>query len=151
VTRPIHPDRLDRVAAGNAVPTTATPASTEEVAATLDRVLATGRLARIPRNPRHRAIVLAVLCIDLRRRHAYSEVDVNAHLVSALESLDAAVDHVTTRRYLVDLGFLKRDRAGARYFVNYPQIERTLSTAAAQAAAGLAQARRRPNAGARPT
>ena len=31
---------------------------------------------------------------------------------------------------MVDFGFVKRDRAGTRYFLNFPKVEATLSPAA---------------------
>jgi len=92
-----------------------------------------GRLARIPRHPRHRDLVLAILARNLRRRHPYTETEINDYLATALAALNAAVDHVTCRRYLVDLGFVRRDRAGARYLLNFPKIEATLSAEAAEA------------------
>jgi hypothetical protein len=93
----------------------------------LRKVLASGRLHRIPRNPEHREIVLAILCLNLQRRYPYTEVEFNAFLKTALDGLHARVDHVTCRRYLVDFGFVKRDRAGNRYFVNYPKLESVLA------------------------
>jgi len=87
--------------------------------------------------------VLAVLCLGMRRRHRYTEPEINEYLAAALDAFAAAVDHVTCRRYLVDLGYLKRDRAGARYFLNYPRIEGTLSTGAMDVAATLVAARAR--------
>jgi hypothetical protein len=35
--------------------------------------------------------------------------------------------HVACRRFLVDLGLVKRDRAGLRYFLNYPKLADTLA------------------------
>jgi len=112
-------------------------ASVETVASTLKKVLASGALHRIPRNPEHRDIVLALLCLDLYRRYPYTEVEMNAYLVAALEQVRARFDHVTCRRYLVDLGFVRRDRAGQRYFVNYPKLESLLSDEAMGEARGL--------------
>lgn len=102
-------------------------ASVEAVTAALGRVLASGRLHRIPRHPEHRDILLALLCVDLHRRYPYSEVEMNDYLRAALATVRAKVDHVTCRRYLVDLGFVRRDRAGMRYFVNFPKLESVLS------------------------
>ena len=93
----------------------------------LRKVLITGRLQRMPRNPRHRSVLLATLCLPLRRRYPYSEPEVNAYLKQALAGLPSAVDHVTFRRYLVDLGFLRRDRAGRRYLLDYRRVAATLS------------------------
>ncbi|MGE0626136.1 MAG: DUF2087 domain-containing protein [Pseudomonadales bacterium] len=106
------------------------PASVETVRLTLKKVLASGALHRIPRNPEHRDIVLAILCLDMHRRYPYSEVEMNAYLVAALEKFRAKFDHVTCRRYLADLAFVRRDRAGMRYFANFPKLESVLSDAA---------------------
>jgi len=102
-------------------------ASVETVALVLKKVLASGALHRIPRNPEHRDIVLATLCLDMHRRYPYTEVEMNAYLIAALEQIRAKFDHVTCRRYLADLAFVRRDRAGMRYFVNFPKVESVLS------------------------
>jgi hypothetical protein len=105
-----------------------TPASIEQVSAILGKVLAEGRLNRIPRNPEHRDVLLALLCLNLGRRYPYAETELNDKLSHALGELGARVDHVTCRRYLVDCGFVKRDRAGSRYLLVYPKLESTLTT-----------------------
>jgi len=122
-----HPDDLDRVTAAVPAANRDGPASSDEVARTLGKVLISGGLTRVPRHPGHRAIVLALLCADLRRRHPYTEVELNDVLQEALARMHAKVDHVTCRRYLVDTGFVKRDRAGNRYLLNFPRLERTLA------------------------
>ena len=86
-----------------------------------------GRLHRIPRNPQHRDVLLGVLACPLERRYPYSEVELNDVLRGRLAELDTDVDHVTLRRYLVDCGFLRRNRAGARYFLVFPKVEAVLS------------------------
>ncbi|HEY5647806.1 MAG TPA: DUF2087 domain-containing protein [Pseudomonadales bacterium] len=102
-------------------------ASVETVAQAIRKTMASGRLHRIPRHPAHRDILLAIVCLDLRRRYPYTELEMNEFLVPALAKMRARVDHVTCRRYLVDLGFVRRDRAGLRYLVNFPKIESVLS------------------------
>ena len=97
------------------------------------------KLSRIPRHPERRDIVLAILCLEMRRRYPYTETEINEYLARALAALRANVDHVTCRRYMVDLGFMKRDRAGTRYFLNYPKVEATLSTEAIDAANKLVE------------
>ncbi|TDJ35255.1 MAG: DUF2087 domain-containing protein [Gammaproteobacteria bacterium] len=99
------------------------PASTEAVSAVLRKVLPEGRLNRIPRHPEHRNIVLAIFCLGLHRRYQYTETELNEFLKEQLDHMCSTVDHVTCRRYLVDLGFVKRDRAGKRYFLNFPRVE----------------------------
>ena len=104
-----------------------TPASHAEIDETLRRSLPRGELARIPRHPERRDVLLALICLRLTRRYPYSEPELNASLREALAALNARVDHVTCRRYLVDLGFLRRDRAGQRYFLYFPKIRETLA------------------------
>ncbi len=102
-------------------------ASREFVASVLERLLQRRRLNNIPRNPVQRDILLAALCGAMRRRHPYMESEVNELLRQRLATLTGPVDHVTCRRYLVDVGLIKRDRAGARYFLNYPKLQSVLS------------------------
>ncbi len=127
----VHPDELDQIStSGDASSRTspAAPASAEEVMGALKKILASGRLRRIPKKARPRDIVLATLCLSMQRRHPYTELELNEILKTRLHSMLALVDHATCRRYLVDLDFLKRDRAGTRYFLNYPRIESALSS-----------------------
>jgi len=128
--RPTHPDRLDRLASAGTSAPDGPRASSAEVTAVLKKVLVTGALRRIPKHPVHRDIVLALLCLDMERRYPYKELELNRYLTSTLQTLNAVVDHVTCRRYLVDLGFVRRDRAGTRYFVNPLKVESTLSPGA---------------------
>ena len=112
-------------------------ASAEAVATVLRKVLPEGQLNRIPRHPEHRNIILAMLCRGMQRRHAYAEIEFNEFLKSALLQFRAQVDHVTCRRYMVDFGFVKRDRAGNRYFLNYPKLESSLTEEAIASAGDL--------------
>jgi hypothetical protein len=134
-----HPDRIDTISAPGGASGQAGQATPEIVARALGKVLVTGCLVRIPKHPQHRDIVLAVLCSHLRRRHPYTELEINACLREGLDAMQARVDHVTCRRYLVDLGFLKRNRAGTRYLLNYPRLEATLSAEAASRLPALLQ------------
>ena len=102
-------------------------APVEAVAQAIRKTMSSGRLHRIPRHPAHRDILLAILCLDLRRRYPYTEQEMNEYLLPALAKMRARIDHLTCRRYLVDLGFVRRDRAGLRYLVNFPKIESVLS------------------------
>lgn len=132
-----RPERIDKIAAAGSPAALPPPATPDDVVGILDKVLVTGALGRIPKHRRHRDIVLAVLCANLRRRHPYTEVEINACLRCSLAHLRATVDHVTCRRYLVDLGFLKRNRAGTRYLLSYSRFAATLSAEAASTIGGL--------------
>lgn len=112
-------------------------ADVQEVAAALVKALPDGQLPRIPKHPRRREIVVALLSLALERRYPYTELELKEVLQPALAAFNAQVDHVTCRRYLVDLGFMKRDRAGSRYFLNFPRLETTLSEAVREQAPQL--------------
>lgn len=103
------------------------PADDAEVHDALKKSLPRGTLARIPRHPRRRDIILGLISLSLERRYPYGEIELNDLLSSTLSIMDSEVDHVTCRRYLVDFGFLKRDRAGSRYYLNFPKLESTLA------------------------
>lgn len=94
------------------------------------RLLPGGELLRIPKHPRQRDILLALLADGLERRRPYAEAELNDWLQERLGTLNARVDHVTARRYLIDCDYVKRDRAGQRYFVNYPRLEQAVTAAA---------------------
>ncbi len=128
------------------------PNSIEDITNALSKSLPHARLNRVPRHTKRRDIVLAVLCVGMVRRYPYSEWELNAFLQNALSALNARVDHVTCRRYMVDLGFLKRDRAGKRYFLNYPKLAATLppdAMASIEEIIDVALARQRRRTGAR--
>ena len=120
--------------------TDSSPADRTATTKILNRLLSTGALLRMPRNPRQQAILLAVVSQDLERRYPYTEVELGERLRETLERLNAEVDHVTLRRYLVDLGFVRRDRAGNRYLLNFPKLEETLDEATRDAASELVAA-----------
>ena len=102
------------------------PVTEEQIQPVLNKILASGSLLRIPKHPAHRQIVMAFLSLHLERRYPYSESELKGVLNDALDMFNSRVDHVTCRRYLVDLGFLKRDRAGSRYYLNYLKLAEIL-------------------------
>ena len=113
------------------------PASPQVVLESLRKVLPESKLSRIPRHPQRRDILLAIFCLRMRRRYPYTESELNDLLADAIADVNGDVDHVTWRRFLIDLGFVKRDRAGTRYFLNFPKIESTLSAASMDSAETL--------------
>lgn len=116
-----------------------TAADRETATDVMQRALHEERLHRIPKHPERRDIVLALMSSFLERRYPYTELELNETLKEVLERFAADFDHVTCRRYLVDLGFLKRDRAGQRYFLNFPKLEATLSEAVRENVEALVQ------------
>ena len=80
--------------------------------------------------------MLAVAAGGLVRQRPYGEREVNDVLSAWLASVRAAIDHVTLRRRMVDLGFLKRTRDGSRYYLNLGRVVATLGSAEAEIDAG---------------
>ena len=110
-----------------------TPQDTETL---LRNLLQTGALQSLPANPHVRDTVLAVAAGGLERQRPYAEREVNDVLSAWLASVRAAIDHVTLRRRMVDLGFLKRTRDGSRYYLNLGRVVATLGSDEAKIDAG---------------
>ena len=106
----------------------------------LQRLLRHGRLDAFPTHPEHLDALLATAAAGFARRRPYAEREVNDLLIDWLASVRARPDHVSLRRRMVDCGFLKRSRDGARYFLNYGRLAGVLGdpAAAVDAAAILA-------------
>ncbi len=102
----------------------------------LRRVLRSGSLEQFPTHSRHLDVVLAVAATTLVRRRPYGESQINEALIDWLESVRGHIDHVTLRRRMVDLGFLKRTVNGSRYFMNYGRVAETLGDPAPELDAG---------------
>ena len=94
--------------------------SQEQFVASISKTLAAGSSFNYPRKPQDRIVFLGALSIFLARQASYGEADLNATIAGWLGSFDATttLDHVTLRRYLVDIGYLRRDEAGLRYSID---------------------------------
>lgn len=110
------------------------PADAVETA--LRRILRSGSLEAFPTHPKDLDAVLAVAAVTLMRRRPYSEQEINAALTDWLESVHGWMDHVTLRRRMVDLDFLKRTVNGSRYFMNYGRVVEVLGDPALELDAG---------------
>ena len=108
----------------------------EHVEGLFRRLLQPGRLEGFPRKPDHLHIVLAVATGGMARRRPYAEWEVNEALADWLDSVRAAIDHVTLRRRMVDCGFLKRTTNGSRYFLNYGRVVEVLGDPPVEVDAG---------------
>ncbi|MDE0063214.1 MAG: DUF2087 domain-containing protein [Gammaproteobacteria bacterium] len=108
----------------------------DAVETALRRILRSGSLEAFPTHPKDLDAVLAVAAVTLMRRRPYSEQEINAALVEWLESVHGWMDHVTLRRRLVDLDFLKRTVNGSRYFMNYGRVVEVLGDPALELDAG---------------
>ena len=130
MTKPIQPGDLDTISAaqdGSARQgkADAPRAGADEVGACLDH-LARQRFSNLPRKARTRAIVLACIALLMVRYQTYSEPELNELLQSWLSAWGLTIDHVACRRYLVERGYVRRDRAGHRYIADYARIESLL-------------------------
>lgn len=99
-------------------------------------LLQTGALQALPTNPHVRDTVLAVATGGLARQRPYAEREVNDVLSAWLTSVRATIDHVTLRRRMVDLGFLKRTTDGSRYYLNFGRVAAILGDGAVGVDAG---------------
>ena len=111
----------------------ATHQSVEEL---LRRLLQSGQLHGFPKHPGQRDALLAVAATGLTRRRPYPEWEINDALGGWLASVRADIDHVTLRRRMVDLGFLKRRTDGSVYFLNYGRVVEILGDPAVKVDAG---------------
>ena len=110
-----------------------TPQDTETL---LRNLLQTGALQALPSNPLILDTVLAVATGGFVRQRPYAEREVNDLLSAWLASVRATIDHVTLRRRMVDLGFLKRTRDGSRYYLNVGRVAGILGSGAVEIDAG---------------
>ena len=108
----------------------------DAVETALRRILRSGSLEAFPTHPKDLDAVLAVAAVTLMRRRPYSEQEINAALTDWLESVHGWMDHVTLRRRMVDLDFLKRTVNGSRYFMNYGRVVEVLGDPALELDAG---------------
>lgn len=110
-----------------------TPKDTETL---LRNLLQTGALQSLPANPHVLDTVLAVATGGFVRQRPYAEREVNDLLSAWLASVRARIDHVTLRRRMVDLGFLKRTRDGSRYYLNVGRVAGILGSGVVEVDAG---------------
>jgi hypothetical protein len=70
-----------------------------------------GRLRRLPTKEHRWLVVLRWLAGKFEAERKYTEKEVNAILV------EAHSDYVTLRRYLIEFGFMRRERGGSTYWL----------------------------------
>ena len=114
------------------LPDTDSAAMRETVEGLFHRLLQSGQLQGFPKHPGQRDTVLAVSAAGLTRRRPYPEWEINEALAGWLASVRADIDHVTLRRRMVDLGFLKRRADGSVYFLNYGRVAEVLGDPAVE-------------------
>lgn len=104
----------------------------DEVERILTRLLCAGWLDQLPRKLSDKEVLMALAASSLKTKQQYSEKEVNAHLLQWLEGFTypSCIDHVTVRRYLVDLRFIKRNPSGSLYWTNEVAIASILEPGA---------------------
>ena len=92
------------------------PITADEFRKRLTTLCSGGRGSGFPRKRRDRHILFRSIAQSLAS-HPYTEHDLNVALKSWLANVGSCLelDHVTLRRYLVDAGWLRRDRNGTTY------------------------------------
>jgi hypothetical protein len=88
---------------------------------TLRRLLANGPLTAMPRRPADAELLLRLASGRFDASRLYREDEVNQILEAWLATISAqyGIDHVSLRRYLVDMQFLLRDASGSTYKLNH--------------------------------
>ena len=102
----------------------------------LRRFFRSGSFAAFPTHSRDLDFLLAVVASTLTRRRPYAEPEINEALVAWLDSVHGRMDHLTLRRRMVDVGFLKRTVNGSRYFLNFGRVAEVLGDPAVEVDAG---------------
>ena len=91
----------------------------QEVENVLRRLFNGGEIRRLPKSRRDTEALLALAASSLDPRQQYTENELNDALIEWLEGFSyQTLDHVTIRRYLVDLNMLLRDEPGTWYRTN---------------------------------
>jgi hypothetical protein len=98
----------------------------------LRRILKGGIMRRMPKSMKDTEIFLALAASSLDPQCAYSESEINDHLIEWMEGFTrpSALDHVTVRRCLIDHYFLLRDQSGSSYTTNQTIINKVIDPAA---------------------
>ena len=100
--------------------------SEQQFKTSIARQFGGGHQPRFPKRRQDQLIFLGAAALYLSQHHLGQEKTLNTKLMNWLNEMgaDQAVDHVTLRRYLVDFGFVERDRAGTRYRIRDAELQR---------------------------
>jgi hypothetical protein len=79
----------------------------------------------MPKRPDDQVLIARLAGTRFRADKAYREADVNEVLKDWLATFSApyGIDHVTLRRFMVDMQVLARDRSGSTYHLNRGMLE----------------------------
>ncbi|MBD1917970.1 MULTISPECIES: DUF2087 domain-containing protein [Cyanophyceae] len=92
----------------------------DQVMKVLGRLLSSGPIDHLPRKFSDTELLMALAASSFNAKQEYSEKEVNDHLVDWLKGFTdpTGLDHVTVRRYLIDLKFFLRNPSGSSYWMN---------------------------------
>ena len=92
----------------------------DEARRALERMLANGPLAAMPKRPQDQDLLALMAAARFEPGATYSEAEVNDVLAGWLATFCApyGIDHVTLRRMLCDTRLLERTKSGSTYAVN---------------------------------
>lgn len=87
-----------------------------------------GVMARLPKSRRNADAFLALAAASLDSQEVFTEAELNTRLADWMVTFTNPhhLDHVTVRRYLVDLSMLLRDPEGKIYRTNQTVISRQI-------------------------
>ena len=107
-------------------------ATKEEVEQLLRRLFKGGLIGRIPKGRKDAEVFLALAAARVDSQAYLTESEINEELKDWLEGManPSDLDHVTVRRYLVDLGMVFRDAEGHSYRTNQAVINRYIDVSA---------------------
>ena len=110
---------------------------------TLRRLLANGPLTAMPRRPADAELLLRLAAARFEAARTYTEEQINEVLQAWLETISApyGIDHVSLRRYLVDMQFLLRDPSGSTYALNPGKDRRVVEADPAEILADIQRER----------
>lgn len=89
-----------------------------------------GVMDRLPKSRRNADAFLALAAASLDSQKVFTEAELNTRLAEWMASFTnpGHLDHVTVRRYLVDLSMLLRDPEGKSYRTNQAVISRQIAS-----------------------
>jgi hypothetical protein len=103
--------------------------SKEELESIFRNIFNGGVMDRLPKSRRNADAFLALAAASLESQEVFTEAELNARLADWMASFanPRQLDHVTVRRYLVDLSMLLRDPEGRSYRTNQTVISRQIA------------------------
>src|SRR5262245_10170365 len=108
------------------------PLDRDGVLNVLARMFKSGPIDHLPKRRFDLDVLLALGTARFVPDRIYGEYTINEGLKQWIDkfTVQAMLDHVTLRRYMVDLRFLLRDAAGSVYRANFAKVDSIIAPAA---------------------